>query len=655
MHTMIKLFLWVLGICISMYWTLGGAQAQILDDTTQQIYGPKTTEFFLEKSLLDDSGIQSTVDTSIQNFHRYTYPQRHQNQYQDLGVIGTAMRPVFFELPTQIGARLGLDNYRLLGHLPENVKYYNTKSPFTQAYYVQGSNSDQELTFLYARNINERWNVGFKYGRVTSNRQFGSAFSEDRLGDAIRFLLFTSYQSENKKYQLLYHFAHLNLSMGETGGVEPNPELPNNGLFSFREVDARLKQTADSRESISSQYLFHQYSLNPAFTVFQRLDIRRQLDSFVDTNLGLNAAFYPLTQDNVSGRSPTGEQGSFRVYNFNAQRTDEQTIYNTIENTAGFKGKLEKFNYRVYFKTRLYRWTSSYENATLRELAPDSSIASQSQINKRILGGLDNMLGGTLFYQFSDSSRLEADAEILLGDNYKLRGTFRNKNLEAGFESMLYAPSLFQQRFISNHFNWENNFGNTLVNQLQGSITLQTRNRNFVLKPQGAYTVINNLVYLDTLARPQQTADFIQLIRLGAGLDFKFGPLRGRNLFFLTANTGNNFLRIPEIFVNAQVYCQDCFLKQFLQSQFGVDIHYKSGYFADAYMPVSKQFYLQDSFFVQGYAVIDLFLNVKVKNLRLFLKISQANQAPDSGYITTPGYPGAPRSFIFGVDWMFFK
>jgi hypothetical protein len=220
---------------------------------------------------------------------------------------------------------------------------------------------------------------------------------------------------------------------------------------------------------------------------------------------------------------------------------------------------------------------------------------------------------------------------------------------------MLYSPSLFQQRFISNHFEWDNGFSNILVNRATGGFTLKTRNKKLSFNPQASYTVINNFVYLDSLARPRQTTDFIQLIQVGTSLDFQLGVLHSRNLAFFTANTGESFLRIPEIFLNAQIYCEDCFLKKYLQSQIGIDVHYKSGYFADAYMPVSKQFYLQDNFFVEGYAIIDLFLNVKVKNLRLFLRFSHVNQLPDSGYVTTPTYPGAPRNFVFGANWLFFK
>ncbi len=653
MNKVERLFLVLFTFLICLFGSI--AQAQILDDTTKQIYGPNTTKYFFEKDLLDDSESKYVLDTSIQNFHRYTYTQRYQNRYQDLGIMGTALRPVFFETPTDIGARLGVDSYRLLGYDSQKIKYYDTKSPFTQAYYAQGSNSDQELTFLYTRNINSRWNVGFEYGRVNADRQFGSASRDDRLSDAIRFLLFTSYQSENEKYQLLYHFAHLNLSTSETGGVLPNELLPNDGLFSLRDSDAKLGRTADSRESISTHHLFQQYKIDPAFTVFHRLEIRRQLDAFNDRSMTNNGDFYPTAQSDLILTSPTGVSDTYNVFNFNAINTSEQTIYNTIENTAGIKGKLAKFNYRLFFKNRLFRWTTSYEDDILRTLAPDSSTASQRRIDKRIIGGLNNMVGGTLFYQFGDSSRLEADAEILLGDNYRIRGVFQNQNFEASFQSMLYSPSLFQQRFISNHFEWDNGFSNILVNRATGGFTLETRNKKLSFNPQASYTVINNFVYLDSLARPRQTTDFIQLIQVGTSLDFQLGVLHSRNLAFFTANTGESFLRIPEIFLNAQIYCEDCFLKKYLQSQIGIDVHYKSGYFADAYMPVSKQFYLQDNFFVEGYAIIDLFLNVKVKNLRLFLRFSHVNQLPDSGYVTTPTYPGAPRNFVFGANWLFFK
>ncbi|MGB3617910.1 MAG: putative porin, partial [Catalinimonas sp.] len=78
-------------------------------------------------------------------------------------------------------------------------------------------------------------------------------------------------------------------------------------------------------------------------------------------------------------------------------------------------------------------------------------------------------------------------------------------------------------------------------------------------------------------------------------------------------------------------------------------------YFADAYMPVTGQYHLQNEFAVRAYPVADVFANVRIRRANLFLKVSHANQGfPTAGYFQTPYYPGLLRSFEFGVHWQFF-
>jgi hypothetical protein len=92
-----------------------------------------------------------------------------------------------------------------------------------------------------------------------------------------------------------------------------------------------------------------------------------------------------------------------------------------------------------------------------------------------------------------------------------------------------------------------------------------------------------------------------------------------------------------------------------LIGQFGVQVYTPSDYQADAYMPVTQQFYLQNDFIVRRYPVAEVFITADIKNLNVFLKM--ANVAQDltaKGYFMTPYYPANQRSFIFGIKWMFF-
>ncbi len=631
------------------------ARAQILDDSTQQVYGPQTTQYFTERDIFEETGKKHYVDTTLEGFHQYTEKAEANHRFVNMGSFGTALRPVYYEAPRQIGTRLGISPYQPFAFTPENVRYFDTKSPFTHAYYVQGNTGDQMIHFMFSRSVNERWGLGFHYVRLNSNFLFGGDNNEI-VSDHIRLAAHTSFQSKNRRYHLLYHYAHLNQPIEETGGVLLNPQLPENGIFAFREADANLGNSAESWQSQNNQHLYHQYRLDTAFTLYHILDIKRQRDIYTDRALGQNVDFYPPAQEPVQIANGT-EPIFLPVFNFNDEETTgEGTTFRFYQNQFGIKGKLGKgFNYSAYFKNRIYNWDSDYEGDTLIVLNPDSTINEEASIQgvSFRLNGIENFIGGQLFYQFNDSARLAVEAELSVGRDYRIEGIFYNKNLQAGIRSVLYSPTLLQRRYVSNHFLWDKSYSNTLVNEGFGGIELKFNNLR--LNPYGSYKVINNYIYFDTLAEPQQADEVIQIFQAGLNLDYSLWVFRTRNQLVYTTNLGADLIRVPDLLINSRVYCQDCFLKKYLESQIGIEMHFKSAYFTDAYMPVTKQFHLQDFIQRESYAVIDVFLNFKIKRFRGFLKFSHLNQLPEDGYITTAIYPGQPRAFTFGISWMFFN
>ena len=92
-----------------------------------------------------------------------------------------------------------------------------------------------------------------------------------------------------------------------------------------------------------------------------------------------------------------------------------------------------------------------------------------------------------------------------------------------------------------------------------------------------------------------------------------------------------------------------------LHIQTGLELHYKSRYRADAYMPVTQQYYLQDAQVVEGAVLADAFANFRVNRVRFFLKFSHVNQGLiQPGYFVAPGFLQLQRGFGFGVDWLLF-
>ncbi|MCS6821329.1 MAG: putative porin [Microscillaceae bacterium] len=621
---------------------LHSAFCQIINesDSVKQIYGAHSTRFFYESDLQDDALKLYKIDTSLQAFHQYNYVNKNKNMFTDLGVFGSPMRPIFYQLPKQIGTQFGYDVFKPFHFTPENFTYYDTKSPFTNTHFTLGG-GEQMIIFAFTRNIDERNNIGLTYRRINSDKLFGSSNAPNFLGqgelvfaDRFDVVLHANHRSKNDKYQMLTHYAFSSHNLFELGGIKTDSTT---GLFAYQQSAANLGNSARTWELRNSLYYYHHYELDKLFKIFQNLHYQNIRLDYSDKNLQKNSFFYasnPLAPD-LSQKA---------VFNFDSLTTAEGLKYEMFEQKAGIRGKVKGFYYQAFVRNRFFQTHSNYENLPFL----DGSGVARSNIRR-----LENFIGGKLFYQITDSTRLSIEAEHFLGKDYRLESTLNNPFFQAGFRSVFFSPTILQQRFVSNHHFWINDFKNTLANEVFGSLNIQTL--KILFNPFFSYNIIQNFIYFGEDRNPVQSSDLVSLASLGLNFNYQLGKLHTINNWIYTQNLGVNLWRVPAVFINSRLYLEDLFFKDLFHSQIGVEMHYKSAYYADSYNPVNKQFYLQNTFLVNDYLIADLFFNIRLGNVRGFIKLTHANQVAGHGYIPTPIYPGQRRFIGFGVQWLFFN
>lgn len=89
----------------------GFSYAQILDDSTKQVFSTKTVRYILEEDILNNRKTFYNPDTTLDGFHLFDFNLRSGLLYQDLGNIGTAIKPLFYESSDDIGKQLGYSAY----------------------------------------------------------------------------------------------------------------------------------------------------------------------------------------------------------------------------------------------------------------------------------------------------------------------------------------------------------------------------------------------------------------------------------------------------------------------------------------------------------------------------------------------------------------
>ncbi|MGK7394276.1 MAG: putative porin [Candidatus Cyclobacteriaceae bacterium M3_2C_046] len=594
------------------------ASAQILDDSTQNVYGPETTTFTTQHQIKYNFNNYFPLDTSITNLQKFNFVNRYDNKIQNLGNIGTAAIPVFYQPPEMIGKTTGFPVYDLYWQGTDQMRYFDTRSPYTLVDIVFGGNGRNIVNVEFSRNISPTWNAGFTFRRINMEKQLAPAFQGDRQTFSTYYDVYTLYRTPDQKYSILANLARLSHEVDEQGGIDPLIDDGDSIFFRYDDSEVLL-QDAQSREFKINLHIFQEYRLNNGVQLYHELDFGTEKNFYTDTDLRNDREFY----------------GNLLI---REDSTLNQFSLDQIQNEFGFKGDLASLFYEIYYKRRDLNFKQKYFPNPIQTT--------------------ENYGGVYVRFDFDSLHYLRVNGEYMLGGNHVLRGEYRNQFLDLIYQRTNSAPAFIHDRYFGNHFEWYNDFNPVQSDYLFGSIRYERPNLR--LKPFISLALVNNYIYFNTEKVPAQS-DFAQIISPGLSMQVKFWKnfyLENEFIFTKVAGGGSDVFRIPNLFANAHLYYHNLVFDRKLELQTGLMAHYKSPYLAYAYSPVLQNFYLQNDIYVPddefGYVVLDAYLNFKVGQARLFLKFEHLNQSPETGYFTTPLYSGQKGTFGFGINWMFF-
>jgi hypothetical protein len=591
--------------------------SKIINDSSKSVYGPKTSRWITEGDLFYNKKNYQGLDTAIQNFHRWTYMQRFNNKYQDLGIMGTALNPISPVLSTTIGATSGFKSYEPYYDTQE-PHYYDSKSPYTRMYVVWGGNGRAMTHIEFTRNINKRWNFGFNYRPILVDRQQQRSIG-DRQTISHYYDLFTTYTSKKEKYFIAFNYRRIRHRVRENGGISVSAAPAFEEYFDANALPGLINDKskfAETEELRQNFHVYHQYKLAKPFQIYQTMDYKVRSNIF--------------RIDSAQGHK------LFKYTFIDSAKSEDTNEFETFQTEIGIKGNAAFLFYDFYYKFR------GVQNRVL--LQPGYlSIARESYV------------GAKVALKFDSLSELRGTAELMLDGNYKLEGELNTPWLDASLTSTLAKPGYMQQAYRGSHSQWRNNFSNTFSNQLKGF--LKVKWGNLYINPGVTYTVLSNYIYFaekDSQIVPIQSTGNQQVFSPEVNVTLKFFRrfyLRPSVTYTQLWKNDDEAIRIPELFVNTQLTYENLLLKKALQLQLGVDVHYKSDYKALGYTIDTQSYYLQNDKVVQGFPVVDIFLNAKIKQGRLFVKYHNALQTGKStGYMLTYGYPAVGSILDFGFE-----
>jgi hypothetical protein len=319
-------------------------------------------------------------------------------------------------------------------------------------------------------------------------------------------------------------------------------------------------------------------------------------------------------------------------------QTNHKIRYDEVDNRVGVKFRKSKVFLASYFRHKTFGYAHFF--------------SEEEQVSRQV--NAQSFVGVVGNYFVNDSTRFDFEGEYLLFDDYKLSVTFRNKLFDIYGKRTFSQPSLFEQYYYGNNFRWQNDFRNTISDEIGGVIHLKFGKTK--LEPFANFTRLEDYIYFDETANPVQSNNPITQLQLGVRASGEVGEhWRYNGKLTYTENDNETKLPVPQLMAQFQWYFQKLFFDGAFPAQIGVDAHYNSDYFAPNYQPVLQQFYLQDRFQIGNYPVVDFFMNGQVKKATIFVKFTNILQPIlGEGYYDTVGYMAQPLQFEFGFRWLFY-
>lgn len=591
----------------------------LLDDSTKQVYGPKTTLYFFEKAIKRNNLKLYEQDTLLDNFHNYDPVAKSGWKYQDLGNIGSAAKPMYYSVPEVIGVTSGFHAYDLYFRDPSKRKFFDTKSPFTEMSAFFGGGNRNMLDVAFARNVNPRWNIGLDFNTLRIRKTLNPAQRDDHMTVQNAYGLHTNYRSENGRYWLLGAFSRMKHVVNEIGGIIPPEVDPNSLYFTYEDAKVWLQNTR-ARDLRQDFHLYHEYKLGNGLQFYHIFDRKNQnlvVESLLDTP---DALFFNSNRFN------------------NPDTTQNKNDFEEWRNEFGLKGTFKGFYYNSFMKLRNGRMESPF--------FPNKRSAFN-----------EFYIGGELIGKISEKWEVSADGEYLIPGNFKIHGIFISPWLDVEYTKALYKPTSMQQIYYGNHFQWENNFSDIGVDQVRGSIKVDLENLR--LRPSLTLNRVNNYIYFGEDQLVAQASGEAFMIMPGFAANFRLGKkfrLDAEVIFTQVSGEAADQFRIPKWYGNTRFYFDSPLFNENVFVQLGVDVRYKSSFFAEAYNPSYQQFHLQNTFNVYGYPVADIFLDFRINRTRVLFKYNHLNAGmmSNEGYFVTPDYTGY-RSFLdLGITWYLF-
>lgn len=617
---------------------------------------PYFISFSTKKQL--ERGGKTPLDTSLSEYHYY-FPGYY-NNYKGFGNTGLPLQQLVLKYKPEVGFNPGYNFMRYAEWSHDNIKYYHVRKPFTKIIYVAGTQLEQFIRVDHAQQLTRTLNGGFELQRLSSQ-----GFYFRQRAQQTNFQIYVRYEAKNKRYGSRAAFLLHRITIEENGGIK------DSASFYFEKNTERLRKSIPvALDTASNSIKGNTYSFYHYINFGQKQSVFNPVDSVTEDIIAPKRRIYHTISYQVNSYSytDTHPDSSFYTTYFpdTSKPFDKKTqlfdslVFRTFNNTIGWstvdpEGKNNRSWDAGIFMNQENIHVNSYPTLMATIVKDTVKPIFDSVFFNRIAGAdFRKKLGSLVSAGINGSyvlSGYNAGDFSVKGDMTLIAG-FSNHSLVLSGGYQKKHPDFVFTRYVNPRFEWHNEFLNSTV--AQGNIDYT--NRKWKLSAGGGTIAFTKHLFFNKYAQPEQSPRGVSVLQAYITKRFSLGHWHFNTSAYYQKPGGRDVIRLPLITTFNSLYYENELFKKAVLLRVGVDVFFHKKYYADNYMPITKQFHLQDTVTLIGnYPFVDFFITARIKAVRIFAKLTNINEGYSGyTYYMMPRYPMPDRSLKLGIDWRFF-
>ncbi|MFT6097108.1 MAG: hypothetical protein ACJAXY_001815 [Nonlabens sp.] len=607
---------------------------------------PPITDYLIISQKRDTTFLDTTL-TMAKDF-KFNYLRKDDFEYMPFHNVGQPYNELgkSFDLELlspRLGSRARHQGYYEI----EDILDYHVPTPLSDLYFKTVVNQGQQLEALFTSNLSPQFNFSISYKGVRSAGDYVHTLTSSG-----NFKITTHYTSKNKRYRLRIHTTFQDHFNEENGGLESaSLEGFMNESTDFQNR-ARLEPNLTNAESLLDGKRFY---IDQDYEVIGKKDSTSYYSGRIYSKAYYEDKFYQFSQ--------TSADEAFLGEAYVSSNLQDKTNLEEGMIEAGasydhhifgfYKAGVARHKYNYGYDRLINQGSGTITNRLIGEL-----YQFKAEFAKRI-GKFDVTANGGVNIAGA------VDGQFFNGQaSYK----FQDFDVKAGLAISSRAPdfnyTLHQSDYLN--YNWQNNFNNIEKQELSFNIASEK-----YVNAQVTFTTLQDHVYFaqslitnanDEVtgynATPLQASESITYLKIKISKDITFLRHFGfdNTIMYQNVTPTDDIINVPDLTARSTFYYKNRLFKKALLLQTGITAKYFTEYNMDGYDPVLGEFYSQNTDQLGGFPMVDIFVNAKIRQTRIFFKLEHANQlfAGDTNYFSAPRNPYRDFAIRFGLVWNFF-